>query len=292
MKEKRNCKIVQDLLPNYIEGLTNEETNSFIEEHLNECSDCKKTLENMKKDVDLNVPKRNNKEVKYIKKFNRKLKVLRNILLVVLAFVLIFVGNTFRKYIIIKGLAKKAEETSKSTNYHIKATKIEGGMTGTYETYVKNGNIVYMIEIQSGKGTQKLLGYKNKDNEKCHVFIETPEGKKADLKCGGISGGVELNNGMFEFMASSELGKFIVCSRLKVKRSRTNYNGSECYIIDNSSIEEEFENKSQMYVDRDTGLRIKVSNGSYVVTYEYEFDNVDDSIFIEPDISEYEIIEH
>ena len=27
MKEKRDCKIVQDLLPNYIENLTNEETN-------------------------------------------------------------------------------------------------------------------------------------------------------------------------------------------------------------------------------------------------------------------------
>ena len=30
MKEKKNCKIVQDLLPNYIEKLTNEETNIFI----------------------------------------------------------------------------------------------------------------------------------------------------------------------------------------------------------------------------------------------------------------------
>ena len=37
MKEKRDCKIVQDLLPNYIENLTNEETNHFIEEHLKEC---------------------------------------------------------------------------------------------------------------------------------------------------------------------------------------------------------------------------------------------------------------
>lgn len=292
MKEKRNCKIVQDLLPNYIEGLTNEETNQFIEEHLNECTDCKKMFENMKKDVELNTPKRNEKEVKYIKKFNRKFKIIRNILLVVLAFVLIFVGQTFRKYIIIKGLAKKAEETAKSTNYHIKATKIEGGMTGTYETYVKNGNIVYMIELQSAKGTQKLLAYKNKDNEKFHVFIETPEEKKADLKCGGVVGGVKLDNGLFEYMTSNELGRFMVCSRLKVKRSRTNYNGSECYIIDNSSLEEEFERKSQEYVDKDTGLRIKVSNGSYVVTYQYEFDNVDDSVFIEPDISEYEIVEY
>lgn len=289
MKEKRNCKIVQDLLPNYIEKLTNEETNKFVEEHLNECTDCKEILENMKKDVDLNAPKRNEKEVKYIKKFNRKFKILRNILLVVLAFVLIFVGNTFRKYIIIKDLAKKTEKTAQSTNYHIKATKIEGGMTGTYETYVKDGNIVYIIELQGAKGTQKLLGYKNKDNEKWHVFTETPEGKIASLKCDMVSGGVELNKGLLEYMVSTELGKFIVCSRLKVKKSRTNYNGSECYIIDNSSLEEEFERKSQEYIDKDTGLRIKVSNGSYVVTYQYEFDNVDDSVFIEPDISEYEL---
>ena len=37
MKEKKDCKIVQDLLPNYIEKLTNEETNNYIEDHLKEC---------------------------------------------------------------------------------------------------------------------------------------------------------------------------------------------------------------------------------------------------------------
>ena len=44
MKEIKNCKIVQDLLPNYIEKLTNNETNKYIESHLNECSECKKTI--------------------------------------------------------------------------------------------------------------------------------------------------------------------------------------------------------------------------------------------------------
>ena len=48
MKNERDCKIIQDLLPNYIENLTNEETNIFIEEHLNTCSNCKIIFENMK----------------------------------------------------------------------------------------------------------------------------------------------------------------------------------------------------------------------------------------------------
>ena len=34
MKEKEKCKIVQDLFPNFIENLTNDETNKFIEEQL------------------------------------------------------------------------------------------------------------------------------------------------------------------------------------------------------------------------------------------------------------------
>ena len=49
MKEKRDCNIIQDLLPNYIENLTNEETNHFIEEHLKKCNECQKVLENMRR---------------------------------------------------------------------------------------------------------------------------------------------------------------------------------------------------------------------------------------------------
>ena len=51
MKNEKNCKIIQDLLPNYIENLTNEETNIFIEEHLNTCSNCKNILENMQNEI-------------------------------------------------------------------------------------------------------------------------------------------------------------------------------------------------------------------------------------------------
>ena len=38
MKNK-DCNLVRDLLPNYIENLTNNDTNLFIENHLKECSE-------------------------------------------------------------------------------------------------------------------------------------------------------------------------------------------------------------------------------------------------------------
>ena len=70
MKEKKNCKIVQDLLPNYIEKLTNDETNIFIEEHLKECEECRNILENMKNDLNPTSTHKDNREIKYMKKYN------------------------------------------------------------------------------------------------------------------------------------------------------------------------------------------------------------------------------
>jgi predicted anti-sigma-YlaC factor YlaD len=44
MKEVVTCSIVQDLLPNYIEKLTMNETNIFIEKHLETCVSCKEVV--------------------------------------------------------------------------------------------------------------------------------------------------------------------------------------------------------------------------------------------------------
>ena len=86
MKEKVDCKIIKDLLPNYIEKLTSKETNKYIEEHLKECADCKKTFENMQKDLNINNEKIEKREVNYIKKFNKKFRLLRNILIIIFAY--------------------------------------------------------------------------------------------------------------------------------------------------------------------------------------------------------------
>lgn len=89
MKEKRECKIIQDLLPNYIEKLTNEETNNYIEEHLKECDECKKMLKNMQKGLNINGSKRDNREVKYIKKYSEKLRISKLIIIIILAIALV-----------------------------------------------------------------------------------------------------------------------------------------------------------------------------------------------------------
>ena len=47
MKNK-DCELVKDLLPSYVDGLTSDETNEFIESHVKECPECKALLNDMK----------------------------------------------------------------------------------------------------------------------------------------------------------------------------------------------------------------------------------------------------
>lgn len=72
MEQKLKCAIVRDLLPNYIEKLTSEETNQEIEGHLSGCEPCTKIYEEMKAEV----PSDNlMTEAKDLSKFLRKTKV-------------------------------------------------------------------------------------------------------------------------------------------------------------------------------------------------------------------------
>ena len=50
MKNEK-CSLIKDLLPSYIDELTSEETNKEIENHLNECEECKKVYESMKSNI-------------------------------------------------------------------------------------------------------------------------------------------------------------------------------------------------------------------------------------------------
>ena len=70
MKQEAICSIVQDLLPNYIEKLTSDETNRFIEEHIETCEQCCSMMQDMKAEISQKktVPKI---ELKFLKKVRK-----------------------------------------------------------------------------------------------------------------------------------------------------------------------------------------------------------------------------
>lgn len=86
MKYELPCAIVRDLLPSYVEGLTETVTTAAVKEHLESCADCQKKYQAMT--VDDSVAVTEEKEVDYLKtvrKKNGKRVVLAVILAVVLA---------------------------------------------------------------------------------------------------------------------------------------------------------------------------------------------------------------
>ena len=71
MKNEINCEIIKDLLPLYVDKLVSEETKNIVEEHIEECYNCKSTLEDMNPVEKIN-PEDNIKQVDCFKKIKKK----------------------------------------------------------------------------------------------------------------------------------------------------------------------------------------------------------------------------
>ena len=46
------CGIIRDLMPSYVDGLTSEESGRAVEEHVQECAECRDFLHAMKADLE------------------------------------------------------------------------------------------------------------------------------------------------------------------------------------------------------------------------------------------------
>lgn len=96
-KQNKDCKIVQDLLPNYIENLTDEVTNEYIEEHIAKCPECARILKDMNGEIKLEHINQDG-EIKYLKGIHKRVR--RTIAIVSLLVIIIaacIVGYTYNQ---------------------------------------------------------------------------------------------------------------------------------------------------------------------------------------------------
>lgn len=95
---------------------------------------------------------------------------------------------------------------------------------------------------------------------------------------------------------------FVYSAMSRIKSVK--YNDKDCYSINSKmSLESAYDvdkkqeiicmiindTSREIYIDKDTGLLVKRITSVETVEKEYEFNNVDDSVFVEPDISQYEL---
>ena len=216
-----------------------------------------------------------------------KKKILIIIGIILLVAILVFLIHSVRNFLIISKLQDKAIECISSNNYHTHTVMhISDESTVTEDYYKKENKQAVFIEKNENGNVIKLLNYNN--GERTDFFTETQTEKTAKLDTKS-----SISAGMFNILQTDNDWQTFLYSSISIVRS-AKYNEKECYIIDNYLSPyylNDYDTTTAKYIiDKQTGLILK-DESSTIVEYEYEFDNVDDSIFVEPDISQYKITE-
>lgn len=89
---KTSCDIIRDLLPLYADHVTSDASNVLVREHLNECPDCRKELEQMQRPVPVRLEEVPARPLEKIKKSIWQRKICA-IIVAVLAVVCIVAGS-------------------------------------------------------------------------------------------------------------------------------------------------------------------------------------------------------
>lgn len=261
MKEKKDCRIVQDLLPNYIEKLTKEETNCYVEEHLKGCKECKTILKNMQNDVGLDTQKREKREVKYIKKYSNKMRALKIIILLI---IILFVLATGRKIFIISKLSNNAENSIASTNYHRMIYSYDMGIYTKSEIFsLEDKKKIIITQVtDEGRTTRTTFAKKISNNKEgideylTNTYIDNEKGETSQLNQ-TVQISVDPQNVLY-----TENWWQLLMYAIPATVTTTTFNGEECYYI--SNFQSSYSFAEGMYVDKETGLPIST------VAYEYK----------------------
>lgn len=215
-----------------------------------------------------------------------KRKIIKFILLIILVIIVIFSIDTIRKMIIIKDLSKKVTQYANSNNYY---EKITNNSNSTTEYYCKDDKAVLFLNTISSTGeSRKLTNYFR--GETTNTYIESGEDKIALLNSDGLPSKIFI----ITLEDTDNLWQLFQLS-LALSIKDCECNGKDCYVLS-------FYKSNEAYIDKETGLRIKAKEGTMtdengnttdvIVEYYYEFNNVDDNIFTEPDINQYKIQEN
>lgn len=132
------CKIVEDLIPGFCDGILNDESRKFVEEHIKECKNCADKIEEYKKiNTDENI---NKEQINYFKKINRRnnVKVALGIIIIILVFLL---GNYIYNFTIMYRYKKNYEEISRADNYYFERRENSNYGVSVVKIW-KNGNKV------------------------------------------------------------------------------------------------------------------------------------------------------
>lgn len=212
---------------------------------------------------------------------NKKRKLWKKILLIVLAIFIVFLIYVIRNFIIISNILNISKEYSTKTNYIANVYSLQDNSVNILKSYNKDGKYLSLItnKVNSIDDVRKLTVYKNADEG--IAIIET-EGKKTALVTPNVLGGIQVVT-FSMFCSDNELNvlqKLLLSTITRISSEKCN--NKECFYV-------EFAEGWKMWVDKENGTIIREINGGFVTERSYEFDTVKDEDIVKPDISDCEI---
>ena len=243
------CDIVKDLLFSYDEGILSNASKEFVENHLKDCDNCKKILDEIKKqnnNCNLN-------EIDFLKKIKQKINK-KNILLaitsmfliIIIVIVLIYLASYIRRILIINDLKDKRKEYDNLTNYSytLTITNLYGNEKSINKYFVKD-NAFYSVKKSYSSDGKELNIYAYCDGVDDIVYVDT-DGKKSlstnEKEYATIGSIVPFN--------LTYLGESVFSYDIE-KIEEYNENGKDYYIITPKV------NESQYIIEKDTGITVK-----------------------------------
>ena len=152
--DERDCKIVRDILPNYIEKLTSEVTNEFVEKHIAGCRECRKAIQNMTGEVELEEFNQE-EEINYLKRLNRKVKMK----IAVVSLIVIIIASSVSIYVYNKNKMQINNYTFMKAEYVVKNQEgtIDGNLYGTLIAVIgTNGECKSVRVVEKGYNEERI----------------------------------------------------------------------------------------------------------------------------------------
>ena len=133
MKEKIDCKIIEDLLLPYLDGTLNSKSKEIVENHLLNCDNCKNKFKELKESLEEN-HENDKKYINYLKKAKRKeiFITLRTVALIIIIFILILYC---RKFIIINNVFNQSSKYLSGNNIYIQIVQHLNNDSATIQKY-------------------------------------------------------------------------------------------------------------------------------------------------------------
>lgn len=301
MDKKTECEIVQDLLLGYVDDVLNTESKKLVEKHLIECKECKKRLNEIQEDIELNKDNQN-KQIDYLKKVRRK-NFIKSILISIAIIFFICFCIYLRKFIIVNDFIGKANKSLESNNFYMETTQvIDSESVALKKEYYKDGKYKLVTEIYTDSGlTQTTTEYGIVDSDE-RIVIDR-ENKTAIIKKGEMTkiSNQDLKNVPFV----KDFGFFYIAGNAFNHSIYTSHydKGTEYYVL-NKLFDKD--SKWEAWIDKNTGLPLRISGNGIIKNffegtdivkeviemksdYRYEFDIVTDSDVTVPDYKDYEI---